>query len=83
MRSFDRLQAVFYGRQSRQGSLVLLYCHLEFRLICTRRGVEEMEEGRNVEGTDPRGRCGRTLLGEPQGRCAGGVTVAATRAVSG
>ena len=52
-------------------------------LIFIRRGVEEMEEGRNVEGTDPRGRCGRTLLGEPQGRCAGGVTVAATRAVSG
>ena len=45
--------------------------------------MEEMEEGRNVEGTDPRGRRGRTLLGEPQGRCDGGVTVAATRAVSG
>ena len=45
--------------------------------------MEEMEEGRNVEGTDPRGCCGRTPLGEPQGRCAGGVTVAATRAVSG
>ena len=73
MRSFDRLQAVFYG----QGNLVFGI------LFCIRRGVEEMEEGRNVEGTDPRGRRGRTLLREPQGRCAGGVTVAATRAVSG
>ena len=82
MRSFDRLQAVFYG----QGSLVL-FIILSFDdiaiLFCIRRGVEEMEEGRNVEDTDPRGRRGRTLLGEPQGRCAGGVTVAATRAVSG
>ena len=52
-------------------------------LFYTRRGVEEMEEGRNVEGTDPRGRRGRALLGEPRGRCGGNATLAATRAVSG
>ena len=52
-------------------------------LIFIRRGVEEMEEGRNVEGTDPRGRRGRAPLGEPQSRCGGSVTVAATRAVPG